>query len=71
MLRMQVALLISALLPVLAPSQTPRRVAIRAGKLIEGKSDKLLDTGKSTKPGPSEAYAILHTCVEAKSGSKR
>jgi imidazolonepropionase-like amidohydrolase len=43
MRRMQAALLISALLPVLAPSETPRRVAIRAGKLIDGKSDKSLE----------------------------
>jgi imidazolonepropionase-like amidohydrolase len=43
MRRMQAALLISALLPVLAPSETPRRVAIRAGKLIDGRSDKSLE----------------------------
>lgn len=43
MRRMQAALLISALLPVLAPSETPRRVAIRAGKLIDGKSDKSVE----------------------------
>jgi imidazolonepropionase-like amidohydrolase len=43
MRRMQAALLISALLPVHAPSETPRRVAIRAGRLIDGKSDKSLE----------------------------
>jgi imidazolonepropionase-like amidohydrolase len=43
MRRMQAALLISALLPVLVPSEIPRRVAIRAGKLIDGKSDKSLE----------------------------
>jgi imidazolonepropionase-like amidohydrolase len=43
MRRTRAALLISALLPVLALSQTPRRVAIRAGKLIDGKSDKPLE----------------------------
>jgi imidazolonepropionase-like amidohydrolase len=43
MRRTLAALLISTLLPVLVLPQTPRRMAIRAWKLIDGKSDKPLE----------------------------
>ena len=43
MRRFPFLVLVSLLIPVLAEGQAPHRIAIRAGKLIDGKSDKLIE----------------------------
>src|SRR5260370_12760931 len=43
MRRVLIALGLSLVMPMLAPCQTAPRVAIRAGKLIDGKSEKPLE----------------------------
>jgi len=43
MRRFPVLVLASLLIPVLAEGQAPHRIAIRAGKLIDGKSDKPIE----------------------------
>jgi len=47
MRRFLAAVLLSLAIPLLAVAQTPHRVAIRAGKLIDGRSDKPIENASS------------------------
>ena len=47
MRRIVAAVLLNLVLTLLAVAQSPHRVAIRAGRLIDGKSDKLVENAHS------------------------
>jgi imidazolonepropionase-like amidohydrolase len=65
MRRMHAALLAVLLVPVLTPSQTLHRLAIRAGKLIDGRSDKPLENVMIVIEGDNIVSVIVGGSVPA------